>query len=106
MSSSKEYLTYVLEQLSLLSDVSVRPMMGEYVLYYMGKVVGGIYDDRLLLKPTESALRLMPDARTDIPYEGAKPHLVANPDEADLICRVIEAIAADLPEPKPRGKRK
>ena len=106
MASSKEYLTYVLEQLSALPDVSVRPMMGEYVLYYMGRVVGGIYDDRLLLKPTEGALRLMPDAQTDIPYEGAKPHLVANPDDAALTCRLIGTIAAELPEPKPRGKRK
>lgn len=102
MASSKEYLQFVLEQLSALDDVSVRPMMGEFVLYYRGKVVGGVYDDRLLLKPTPSALRLMPDAQTDLPYEGAKEMLVANVDDAALTCRVIETIAQDLPASKRR----
>lgn len=100
MASSKEFVQFVLEQLSALEDVSVRPMMGEYVLYHHGRVVGGIYDDRLLLKPTPSARMYMPDADTDLPYEGAKEMLIADIDDAALTCRVIEAIAADLPEPK------
>ena len=100
MASSKEFLEYVTELLSPLEDVSVRPMMGEYVLYHRGKVVGGIYDDRLLLKPTKGALALMPGGETDIPYDGAKPMLVADADNGALTCRVIEAIAADLPEAK------
>lgn len=104
MASSKAFLAFVLEQLSALEDVSVRPMMGEYVLYQSGKVVGGIYDDRLLLKPTASALQLMPNAQRDIPYPGAKELLVADVDDAELTCRVVRAIAADLPAPK--GKRK
>ncbi len=100
MASSKDFLAFVLEQLSPLGDVTFRPMMGEYVLYFAGKTVGGIYDDRLLLKPTAGALRLMPGAETDIPYPGAKELLVADVDNAELTCRVIAAIAEDLPVPK------
>lgn len=96
MASSKEYLQFVLEQLSALTDVSYRPMMGEYVLYCHGVVVGGIYDDRFLLKPAKIARRLMPDAPTDIPYPGAKEMLVADVDDAELVCRAVEAIAAEL----------
>lgn len=100
MASSKEYLQFVLEQLSALTDVSYRPMMGEYVLYCHGVVVGGIYDDRFLLKPAKIARQLMPDAPTDIPYPGAKEMLVADVDDAELVCRAVEAIAAELPVSK------
>lgn len=96
MASSKEYLQFVLEQLSALTDVSYRPMMGEYVLYCHGVVVGGIYDDRFLLKPAKIAQQLMPDAPTDIPYPGAKEMLVTDVDDAELVCRAVEAIAAEL----------
>ncbi len=105
MASSKEFVQFVLEQLSALGDVSVRPMMGEYVLYCHDRVVGGIYDDRLLLKPTASALALMPDAGRDIPYEGAKEMLVADVDDAERTCRAVEAIASDLPAPKPKKRK-
>ena len=96
MASSREYLDFVLEQLSALEGVTSRAMMGEYVLYYRGKVVGGVYDDRFLLKPTRSAVTLMPDAQTETPYPGAKPLLVAEIDDPALCCRAVEAIAADL----------
>ena len=96
MASTKEYLDFVLEQLSALSGVSFRAMMGEYVLYYRGTVVGGVYDDRFLLKRTPSALKLLPDAPEDIPYPGAKPMLVADVDDAEKCCRAVEAIANDL----------
>ena len=72
MASSKGYLKYVLDLLSELDDISYRAMMGEYVLYYRGRVFGGIYDDRFLIKPTESARRILPDADVEIPYDGAK----------------------------------
>ena len=72
MPSSKEYVEYVLAQLSDAGEVSSRAMMGEYVIYYRGKVIGGIYDDRFLVKPTASARRLLPDAELQLPYEGAK----------------------------------
>ena len=109
MPSSKEYLDFVLDQLSALDEVAYRPMMGEYVLYYRGKVVGGVYDDRLLLKPTPTALRLMADnagmLETAVPYEGAKEMLNADIDNAALTCAVIRAIADELPE-KGGKKRK
>ncbi len=72
MASTKEYLDFVLEQLSGLDEISCRAMMGEYILYYRGRVFGGIYDDRLLVKPVPTAVKLMPDASMELPYEGAK----------------------------------
>ena len=109
MASSKAFLDYVLEQLFPLGDVSARPMMGEYVVYCRGRVIGGVYDDRFLLKPTENALRLMREADApveyDVPYEGAKPMLVADVDERELTCRVVDAAADDLPAPKKRAGR-
>ncbi|MBE6816138.1 MAG: competence protein TfoX [Ruminococcaceae bacterium] len=100
MASSKDYLTFVLGQLSALDGITYRAMMGEYVLYYQGKVIGGIYDDRFLLKPTASAKALMPDAPLEIPYDGAKGMLLADIDNRELMARVIPALAADLPAPK------
>ena len=104
MASSKAYLEFVLEQLSALEGVSVRPMMGEYILYYQGKVVGGVYDDRLLLKPVRTAPREQDGAAMDIPYPGAKPMLVADIDDAEACCSMIRAIAAALPAGKKRGR--
>ena len=98
MASSKDYLDFVLEQLAELEGISFRPMMGEYVLYCQGKVVGGVYDDRLLLKPTPGALRLLEAA--ELPYEGAKPLLLADVDRRELLCRMEETVAAELPLPK------
>ena len=96
MASSREYLDFVLEQLSGLEGVTARRMMGEYVLYCRGCVVGGVYDDRLLLKPARAALALMPEAPTEIPYPGAKPMLAADIDDAALCRRVIDAIAQEI----------
>ena len=62
MASSKDYLDFILEQLSELDDITYRAMMGEYIIYYRGKVVGGIYDDRFLVKPVKSAVTMMPEA--------------------------------------------
>ncbi len=104
MPSQKSYLQFVLEQLSAVEGISARPMMGEYVIYCQSKVVGGIYDDRLLLKPTPSALRLLKENEKeivmDLPYPGAKELLVADVDDRELICHLVNAIAADLPAPK------
>ena len=103
MASSKEYLDFVLDQLSGLDGVSCRPMMGEYILYYRDKIVGGIYDDRLLIKPTPSAKALMPDAIQEAPYPGAKEMLlVDNIDDREFLCRLLDAMAEELPE----GKKK
>ena len=106
MASTKAYLDFVLEQLAGLEAISYRPMMGEYVLYCGGKVVGGVYDDRLLLKPAKSALRLMREEGLEItmelPYEGAKEMLLADVDRRELLCRIVRGIADDLPAPKKR----
>ena len=106
MATNKGYLEYVLEQLSGLPEISHRAMMGEYVLYYRGKVIGGIYDDRLLLKPTKAAEKMLPDAERDIPYEGAKEMLLVDVDDRETLTQLIEAMYPELPEPKKRNKSK
>ena len=101
MASSKEYLHFILEQLSDLESVSYRSMMGEFILYDRGKIVGGIYDDRLLVKKTTSALELMPAAICDLPYEGAKEMLLV--DEVDskaFLTKLFKAMYDELPPPK------
>ena len=101
MASTKEYLDFVLEQLSELEDVSFRAMMGEYILYYRGKVFGGIYDDRLLVKPVPSAVNLMPDAAMELPYEGAKEMLLADDvDNREFLCKLVKSMWEELPEKK------
>lgn len=101
MASSKEYLDFILEQLSELDDVSHRAMMGEYIVYYRGKVLGGIYDDRFLVKPTKSAAAMMPNADVELPYDGAKEMLlVDNVDNKDFLRELLEAMYAELPVPK------
>ncbi len=101
MASSKEYLEFVLEQLSQLEEVTYRAMMGEYIIYYRGKIVGGIYDDRLLVKPVKSAISLMPDATYEPPYEGAKEMLLVNDvDSKEFLIRLFNAMYNELPTPK------
>ncbi len=101
MASGKDYLAYILEQLSGLGDIRYRPMMGEYLLYYQGKLVGGIYDDRLLVKPTPSARSLLPEAPLALPYDGAKEMLlVEETDDRELLAALVTAVAADLSAPK------
>ncbi|MBQ3416887.1 MAG: TfoX/Sxy family protein [Ruminococcus sp.] len=104
MASSKDYLNYVLEQLSPLEDISYRAMMGEYVLYYQGKVFGGIYDDRLLIKPTKSAVEMIGEPEYQLPYEGGKEMLLADVDDRELLCRIVDAMVDELPAPKKRRK--
>lgn len=98
MASSKQYLDYILDQLSGLSDISFRSMMGEYILYYKGKIFGGIYDDRLLVKNIKSARRVMPDAGLELPYEGAKEMLlVTDVDDRELLRRLVTEMDDELP---------
>ena len=105
MASTKEYLDFVLEQLSELDEVSSRAMMGEYILYYRGKVFGGIYDDRLLVKPVPAAEKLMLDAELELPYEGAKEMLlVERMDDRAFLKTLLLAIADELPPPRPKRK--
>lgn len=101
MASSREYLDHVLDQLSSLDGVTYRPMMGEYILYYKGRIFGGIYDDRLLVKPVSSAKRLMPEARPEAPYPGAKPMLpVERMDDRAFLKELLNAMLDELPPPK------
>ena len=105
MASSKEYLHFILEQVSDLEDISYRSMMGEYILCYRGKIVGGIYDDRVLVKKTKSALEYMPTAKGDIPYDGAKEMLtVEEVDNKEFLTKLFEAMYDELPLPKSKRK--
>ena len=101
MASSKEYLDFILEQLSELDDMSYRAMMGEYIIYYRGKIVGGIYDDRFLVKPTKSAAAMMPNADMELPYDGAKEMLLVDDvDNKEFLRELLEATYAELPAAK------
>ncbi len=101
MASSKEYMEFIMEQLSGMEDVSCRAMMGEYIIYYRGKIVGGIYDDRFLVKPVEAAVAIMPEAEMEQPYEGAKEMLLVDDvDDREFLCELLEAMYDELPEPK------
>lgn len=105
MASSKEYLDFILEQLSELDDVSYRAMMGEYIIYYRGKVAGGIYDDRFLVKPTKSAAEMMPNADMELPYDGAKEMLLVDDvDNKEFLRELLEAMYEELPAPKKKKK--
>ena len=107
MASRKEYLEFILGQLSGLDGVSEKVMMGEYLLYYRGKLFGGIYDDRLLVKPVPAARQLMPEAPMEPPYEGAKDMLlVEDMDDRRFLTELFEKMYEELPIPKPKAKKK
>ena len=104
MTSSKEYLEYILEQLSDLEDISHRAMMGEYIIYYRRKIVGGIYDDRFLVKNIKSAAKKMPDATLELPYEGAKEMLlVDNIENKEFLKELLESMYDELPALKKKS---
>ncbi len=105
MASSRQYLGLVLDQLASLEEVSSRAMMGEFLLYVKGRVVGGIYDDRLLVKPTASARRLLPNARLELPYEGGKAMLRVEGVDGPGLAELMEAVAGDLPPPRRKRGR-
>ena len=101
MASDKDYLDFVLEQLSLLNDITYRAMMGEFIIYYRGKIIGGIYDNRFLVKNVKSARAKMPDAALEVPYEGAKEMLLVDEiEDREFLRDLIEAMYDELPEPK------
>ena len=105
MASSKEYLAFILEQLSELEEITYRAMMGEFIIYYRGKIVGGIYDNRLLVKPVKAAIRYMPTAPYEVPYEGAKEMLlVEEVDNKEFLTSLFRAMYEELPAPKPKKK--
>ncbi len=106
MSSSKEYLQFITEQLSGLEEISYRPMMGEYIIYYRGKIVGGIYDNRLLVKPTKSAVSYMLRPVYRLPYEGAREMIFVNDvEDKDFLTGLFNAMYDELPAPKSKKKK-
>lgn len=105
MASSKEYLDFILEQLSDLEEISYRAMMGEYIVYYRGKIVGGIYDDRFLVKPIKFAIAYMPNAKYELPYDGAKEMLLVDDvDNKEFLTGLFNSMYDELPAPKPKKK--
>lgn len=101
MASSKDYLGFVMDQLSSLDDITYKTMMGEFIIYYQGKIIGGIYDDRFLVKTTKAAIEMMPDAPLEIPYEGAKEMLLVEEiDNKDFLNELLNAMVDELPAPK------
>ena len=107
MASTKGYLDFILEQLGETESVTCRAMMGEYILYCRGKIFGGVYDDRLLVKPTRAALAMLPDAVREAPYPGAKEMLLVDRfDDRAFLKTLVEAMADELPAVKKRGMRK
>ena len=101
MASTKEYLDFILEQLSGLDEISYKAMMGEYIIYFRGKIVGGIYDDRFLVKNVKTSREMMPDADLELPYEGAKEMLLVDDvDNKEFLKELFEAMYDELPAPK------
>ena len=106
MASSKEYLDFILEQVSELDNVSYKAMMGEFIIYYNGKIIGGIYDDRFLVKPVRSAIALMPNAKYELPYDGAKEMLLVDDvDNKEFLTGLFNSMYDELPVPKPKKKK-
>lgn len=107
MASSKEYLDFVLDQLSGLDEITYKAMMGEYIIYYRGKIVGGIYDDRFLVKNIKAAKDKMPDAALELPYEGAKEMLLVDEiEDKEFLKELLEGMYDDLPAPKKKKQTK
>lgn len=105
MASSQEYFDFIIEQLDTLRDISYRKMMGEYILYYQGKIFGGIYDDRFLVKITRTSKKLMPEAIEELPYDGAKSMLLVDDvDNKEFLYKLITEMLAELPDPKVKKK--
>ena len=106
MPSSKEYLNFILEQLSGLEDITYRTMMGEYIIYYHGKIVGGIYDGRFLVKPVRSAIEYMPNAEYELPYDGAKEMLLVDDvGNKEYLTGLFNSMYDELPTPKPKKRK-
>ena len=106
MASSKEYLDFILEQLSELEEISYRAMMGEYIIYYRGKIIGGIYDDRFLVKPVKSAIAYMPNAKYELPYDGAKEMLLVDDvDNKEYLTGLFNPMYDELPAPNPKKNK-
>ena len=106
MASSKEYLDFISEQLSELKEITYKAMMGEYIVYYRGRIIGGIYDDRFLVKPVKSAIACIPNAKYELPYDGAKEMLLVDDvDNKEFLTNLFNSMYNELPAPKPKKKK-
>ena len=106
MATSKEYIRSILDQLSGLEGITSRSMMGEYIIYYRGKIIGGVYDDRFLVKPVKSAIKSMPNAEYELPYDGAKEMLLVDElDNKEFLVELFNAMYEELPTPKVKKKK-
>ncbi len=107
MASHPDFVEYVAEQISGAGDISWRKMFGEYGVYCNGKIIGLICDDTFFVKITEAGKKLCPDFPESPPYEGSKPYLqVSDLDNPELLAQLVTVTWAELPEPKPKKKRK
>lgn len=108
MATTREYVDYVMEQFEQVGNVTIRPMMGEYVLYYRGRVFGGLYDNRLMIKPLASARCILNDCEMEIPHPDAQKEMIRLDDLENpaLLFELLEAMYPELPEPKPRAKKR
>ena len=101
MATDKEYLNFILDQLSEIDGITYKQMMGEYIIYYHGKIAAYLCDDRLLVKPVPSAVKLMPDTKMEPPYDGVKKMiLVENVDDRNFLTMLFESMYDELPEPR------
>lgn len=106
MASSRRYLEFILGQLSDLDEITYKSMMGEFIIYYRGRIAGGIYDDRLFVKPVKSAIMYMPTSRNESPYKGAKEMLIVDEvDDRDFLTGLFQAIYEELPVPRPKKSK-
>lgn len=106
MATSKDYIRFILDQLSGLEEISSRSMMGEYIIYYRGRIAAYVCDNRLLVKPVDAAKKYIPDGIYEPPYEGAKDMLlVEDVEDLEYLTGLFEAIYDELPEPKKKKKR-
>ncbi len=106
MATSKDFLAYILDNLSGVEGITYRQMMGEYIIYMNGRIAAYVCDNRLLIKPVPSSVRLMPDAVYESPYKGAKEMLLCeDTEDREFLKTLFEAIYDELPEPKKRKPR-
>ena len=102
MASSAEYLDYVLDLLADVPEVTTRKMMGEYLLYSSGKLFGGVYDDRFLVKDTEASRAVL--SASEIPYDGASEMMLVDIEDRDAVADLVIRMLPERPEPKRRRK--
>lgn len=107
MSSSADFVQYILDQCSGAGEVTARKMFGDYCVYCDGKTFGLVSDNGFYVKPTEAGRKLLRTEDMRPPYDGAKPHFyIEDVDDRDYLSALVKATCAELPAPKPKAKKK